>query len=113
MPVLVHNDNACAVPLDDDGLPVGGHTSGTEKAPGTGGTPNSVHTRTGQAGTPVQNTIYDADGNAVGHCDFKFHGTGGPHGHVLDPPGNLGSGHGPGAEHIPGDELPPGWDLTP
>jgi hypothetical protein len=63
-------------------------------------------------GTPVQNTISDGDGNAVGHFDFKDHGTGGPHGHVFDVPG-IPSGHGPGAPHIPAVNLPPGWDLKP
>ncbi|WP_432827051.1 polymorphic toxin-type HINT domain-containing protein [Dactylosporangium sp. CA-092794] len=111
--VLVHNTGPYACLLGDDGLPVGGHTWGTERPPWTGGKPNSVYTRTGQDGTPVQNTIYDSDGKAVGQFDFKDHGTGGPHGHVIDPPGTPGGGHGPGAPHIPQSELPPGWNLRP
>lgn len=66
------------IPLDENAMPVGDHTSGTARPPLTGGTPDSVHTRTGSDGTPVQNTIYDNHGNAVGHFDFKPHETGGP-----------------------------------
>jgi RHS repeat-associated protein len=99
------------IPLDEAGKPVGGHSSGTGKPPLTGGTPDSIHTQTGANGTPVQNTIYN-EGDAVGHFDFKDHGTGGPHGHVFEP-GDPRSGHGPGAPHIPATELPPGWDITP
>ncbi|MBQ0994208.1 polymorphic toxin-type HINT domain-containing protein [Micromonospora sp. H61] len=101
------------IPLGDDGLPIGGHMSGTGRPPWTGGEPNSVYTRTGGDGTPVQNTIYNGDGDAFGHYDFKDHGTGGPHGHIIDPPGTPGGGHGAGAPHIPGPDLPPGWNLRP
>ncbi|MFD7019138.1 hypothetical protein [Streptomyces sp. NPDC059928] len=52
-------------------MPVGGHTSGVEKQPLVGQSPNSVYTKTGKDGTPVQNTIYDENGDAVGHFDFK------------------------------------------
>ncbi|MFF2350797.1 RHS repeat-associated core domain-containing protein [Kitasatospora sp. NPDC058115] len=116
-PVLVHNnDDPKPTPYNPCGggsSPQGGHTSGTERPPWTGGTPDSVYTRTGKDGTPVQNTIYDKNGAAVGHFDFKDHGTGGPHGHVIDPPGTKGGGHGAGAPHIPEAELPKGWNLRP
>jgi hypothetical protein len=94
-------------------MPVGGYTSGGERQPLTGQTPNSVYTRTGQDGTPVQNIIYDGNGDAIGHFDFKTHpGTDGPHGHVFEMPGVV-AGHGPGAPHIPEADLPPGWNLRP
>ncbi|WBY20179.1 polymorphic toxin-type HINT domain-containing protein [Streptomyces goshikiensis] len=101
------------VPIGDDGNPVGGHSSGTARPGWTGETPNSVYTRTGQDGTPVQNTIYDANGDAVGHYDFKHHNTGGEHGHVINPPGTPGGGHGAGAPHIRPENLPPGWGRRP
>ncbi|WP_344571112.1 RHS repeat-associated core domain-containing protein, partial [Kitasatospora viridis] len=101
------------LPLDDKGMPTGGHTWGTERPPLTGAKPNSVHTRTGSNGVPVQNTIYDQNGTAVGHFDFKKHpGTNGPHGHVFDTPGVI-AGHGPGAPHIDEPLLPRGWNLKP
>jgi RHS repeat-associated protein len=112
-PVLVHNCDPYEIPLDENGLPVGGHTSGTARQPLTGQTPDSVYTRTGADGTPVQNTIYNQNGDAVGHFDFKTHpGTSGPHGHVFETPGVV-AGHGPGAPHIPEPDLPPGWNLRP
>ncbi|MEV7544066.1 polymorphic toxin-type HINT domain-containing protein [Streptomyces sp. NPDC089915] len=112
-PVLVHNCGPHVLALDDNGIPVGGHTSGVEKRPLIGQTPHSVYTRTGKDGTPVQNTIYNENGDAVGHFDFKTHpGTDGPHGHVFDTPGVV-AGHGPGAPHIREDNLPPGWNLRP
>ncbi|WP_347567337.1 RHS repeat-associated core domain-containing protein [Nocardia sp. AG03] len=99
------------IPVDQNGIPVGGHTSGTSRPPTMGATPNSVYTRTGSNGVPVQNTIYNGDGNAVGHFDFKTHpGTSGPHGHVFTTPGTI-EGHGAGAAHIPASNLPPGWDI--
>ncbi|MER5732767.1 polymorphic toxin-type HINT domain-containing protein [Streptomyces sp. NPDC002138] len=112
--VLVHNcpTDPHEFPLDENGMPVGGHTSGTEKAPMSGATPHSVYTRTGKDGTPVQNTIYNENGDAVGHFDFKHHNTGGPHGHVFEEP-RKPSGHGPDAPHIPAADLPPGWNLAP
>ncbi|MFI6231341.1 DUF6531 domain-containing protein [Micromonospora echinospora] len=94
-------------------LPLGGHSSGTARPPWVGGVPNSVYTRVGGDGTPVQNTIYNDAGDAVGHFDFKHHNTGGPHGHVIDPPGTPGGGHGAGAPHIHQDKLPPAWKLRP
>ncbi|MFG2910443.1 polymorphic toxin-type HINT domain-containing protein [Kitasatospora sp. NPDC048286] len=113
-PVLVHNTGATPYnPCGGGTEPLGGYSSGTARPPWTGGTPDSVYTRTGKDGTPVQNTIFDKDGNAVGHFDFKDHGTGGPHGHVIDPPGTPGGGHGAGAPHIPESNLPPGWNLRP
>ncbi|MEV7523613.1 SpvB/TcaC N-terminal domain-containing protein [Streptomyces sp. NPDC091371] len=112
--VLVHNAGATPYnPCGGGTNPQGGHSSGTGNPPWSGGVPDSVYTRTGQDGTPVQNTIFDKDGNAVGHFDFKHHGTGGPHGHVIDPPGTPGAGHGAGAPHIPESDVPPGWNLRP
>ncbi|MFF3396087.1 polymorphic toxin-type HINT domain-containing protein [Streptomyces sp. NPDC002669] len=112
-PVLVHNCEPYKIPLNENGLPEGGHTTGTARQPLTGQKPNSVYTRTGKDGTPVQNTIYDQNGNAVGHFDFKTHpGTQGPHGHVFKEPGVV-AGHGPGAPHVPEAGLPPGWNLRP
>ncbi|MGW3184977.1 polymorphic toxin-type HINT domain-containing protein [Kitasatospora sp. NPDC001119] len=114
-PVLVHNNTPA--PYDPCGGGTtpqgGGHSWGTENPPWTGGTPDSVYTRTGKDGTPVQNTIYDKNGNAVGHFDFKNHNFGGPRGHVIDPPGSPGAGHGSNAEHIDPKKLPSGWNLRP
>lgn len=76
-------------------------------------TPN---THTGPDGKAVQNAIYDADGNVIGHVDFKNHGPGAPsgHGHQFPVPGDPSTGHGKGAPHIPPNQLPPGWgDLPP
>ena len=101
------------IPLDESGAPVGGHTSGTAKGLLDGAEPNSVYTQTKPNGTPVQNTIYDGNGDSIGHFDFKDHGTGGPHGHAFDTPGDPFSAHGRGAPHIPPSDLPPGWDIVP
>lgn len=67
--VLVHNCEPYEIPLDENGLPEGGHTSGTARQPLTGQKPNFVHTRTRKDGTPVQNTIYNQNGDVVAHLD--------------------------------------------
>jgi RHS repeat-associated protein len=94
----------------------GGHFSKTEKPRATGATPNSIYTKTDKTGTvAVQNTVYDAQGNAIGQVDFKNHGGGAVsgHGHVLEPPGNLMGGHGPNAVHIEPTKVPPEWSAIP
>jgi len=54
----------------------------------TGEVPNSVHTEINGAGKAIQNSIFDANGNIVGHVDFKNHGPGAPSGHWHSfPPG--------------------------
>jgi RHS repeat-associated protein len=93
----------------------GPHSSGTEDPPLTGADPNSVYTRTsGDGSVAVQNTVYDENGNAVAHVDFKPHGPDAPSGHAHDfPPGGpVGGGHGPGAEHTPPADVPPDWSRT-
>jgi RHS repeat-associated protein len=96
---------------------VGGlNFSGTCKPWTSGATPNSKYTHIGPDGKAVQNAIYDANGNVIGHVDFKNHGPGAPsgHGHEFPTPGNPASGHGPGLPHILPSQLPPGWgDLPP
>jgi hypothetical protein len=82
----------------------------------SGATPNSVYTHIDpKTGKAVQNAIYDANGNVLGHVDFKNHGPGAPsgHGHMFPKPGNPASGHGPSMPHIPNNELPSGWDALP
>ncbi|WP_269765654.1 RHS repeat-associated core domain-containing protein, partial [Burkholderia ubonensis] len=103
--------------IDPLGLKVGdgGHTTGTDKALPVS-TPESVYTTTDASGTlAVQNTIYDSNGNAVGQVDFKNHGgcACSGHGHVLNPPGNFKSAHGPTAVHIPPADVPDGWSKIP
>ena len=94
----------------------GTHRAGAEKAWPSGAESNSKWTQTTGDGTKaVQNTIYDADGNAVGQVDFKKHGPGAPpgHGHSF-PPGQPGVGHGPGATHLDPTNVPEGWaDIPP
>ena len=92
------------------------HYSGTSKPWLAGATPHSRYTHIGPDGKAVQNAIYDANGNVIGHVDFKNHGPGAPsgHGHQFPIPGKPASGHGHGMPHIPPDQLPPGWgDLPP
>jgi hypothetical protein len=103
--VLVHNGT-------EDCLP---HFQGTDKPWTSGATPNSNYTHVGPDGKAVQNAIYDADGNVVGHVDFKNHGPSAlsGHGHQFPEPGNPASGHGPGKPHFPNEQLPPGWDDLP
>jgi len=61
----------------------------------------------------VQNTVYDGQGRAVGHVDFKRHGDA-PlgHGHAF-PPGQPQVGHGKGAPHIDPKNVPAGWSTIP
>jgi RHS repeat-associated protein len=95
---------------------IGGHFSGTEKARSDGATPNSVYTKSDKSGqVAVQNTIYDENGIAIGQVDFKNHGGNAVsgHGHIIDPPGNLSSGHGPGAVHLEPGAVPQGWGVIP
>jgi hypothetical protein len=75
---------------------------GTAKGQPTG-EPNSRYVQRGSNGKPKQVTIYDEDGMAVGHVDYKGNTIDG--GHILDPPGDLGSGHGSqGGHHYPPEE---------
>jgi RHS repeat-associated protein len=97
----------------------GPHTHGPDEPPLTGGAPNGLHTRTsGDGSVAVQNTVYDHQGNAVAHVDFKPHGGGtgvapSGHAHEFPPGGPPASGHGPGATHIPPSDVPPDWSRTP
>ncbi|WP_338846797.1 RHS repeat-associated core domain-containing protein [Massilia sp. W12] len=93
----------------------GGHFSGKDKPKATG-VPDSIYTKTdGTGSVAVQNTIYDSQGNAIGQVDFKNHGGGAVsgHGHVLTPPGNFASAHGPSAVHLPPNQVPAGWGAIP
>ncbi len=94
----------------------GGHTSGTQKPLTKGAAPNSIYTHIDpKTGRAIQNAIYDAKGNVIGHVDFKNHGPGAlsGHGHHFPQAGNPASGHGAGKLHIPNNQLPPGWDQLP
>src|SRR5262249_42943980 len=97
----------------------GPHSWGPEDAPMTGGPPNGLHTRTsGDGSVAVQNTVYDHNGNAVAHVDFKPHGAGSDvapsgHAHEFPPVGPPASGHGPGATHIPPADVPADWSRLP
>lgn len=88
---------------------------GTAKGWRSGAEPNSKWTQTsGDGKKAVQNTIYDANGDAVGQVDFKDHGANAPpgHGHAF-PPGQPGAGHGPGGSHIDPANVPQGWADIP
>ena len=98
------------------------HESDESKPVGTKVTPNSVHTYINHdAQQAIQNSIYDKNGDLVGHVDFKNHNpandltnsraTSG-HGHIF-PPGQPMLGHGKGAIHIPNKSLPAGWEALP
>ena len=98
------------------------HESDESKPVGIKVTPNSVHTYINHdAQQAIQNSIYDKNGDLVGHVDFKNHNpandltnpraTSG-HGHIF-PPGQPMLGHGKGAIHIPNKSLPAGWDALP
>lgn len=97
----------------------GPHTHGPNDPPLTGMPPNALYTRTsGDGRVAVQNTVYDHNGNAVAHVDFKPHS--GPsgdapsgHAHSFPPGGPVGAGHGPGATHTPPASVPPDWSRTP
>jgi len=95
----------------------GPHVWGTSKPWTRGATPNSIYTyldpNTGEA---IQNAIYDANGDVIGHVDFSNHGMGATsgHGHAFPVPGDPSSGHRLGQpHHIPHHILPPGWDALP
>ncbi|WP_317044309.1 RHS repeat-associated core domain-containing protein, partial [Flavobacterium davisii] len=90
------------------------HFHGTEKPRITGATPNSVYSHIDpKSGKVVQNAIYDANGNVVGHVDFKNHGIESGHWHEFPVPGNPASGHGAGKPHHPNSTVPDGWDVIP
>ena len=99
------------------------HFSGAERPRINGATPNSIYTHVDpNSGKALQNSIYDGNGNVVGHVDFKNHnghatrsspnGTSG-HAHIFSTPGNPASGHGKGKPHIPSQHLPDGWSNLP
>jgi hypothetical protein len=98
-------------------LPIPGpHFSGTNKPWTKGATPNSIYTHLDPiTGNAIQNAIYDANGDVIGHVDFSNHGMGATsgHGHSFPLPGNPSSGHGPAHPHIPNNALPAGWDALP
>ena len=71
------------------------------------GKPNSIYVQTTKDGRAVQSTVYNKDGRAVGHVDWK-----GSHGHKFEP-GKPNTGHGPGKEHIPLEKLPDSWRKLP
>jgi hypothetical protein len=70
----------------------------TEKPQGES-IPNSIHEYTSPQGKPIQKTFYDAEGKAHYQVDFKFHGQGTAHGHIIPIPGILGAGH--QGNHVP------------
>lgn len=92
------------------------HYSGTDKPWTTGATPDSIYTHLDpNTGEAVQNAVYDANGDVIGHVDFTNHGPGASsgHGHPFPVPGNPASGHGPAHPHLPHDALPAGWAALP
>jgi len=92
------------------------HYSGTGKPWTTGAVPHSIYTRLDpNTGEAVQNAIYDANGDVIGHVDFTNHGRGATsgHGHAFPVPGNPSSGHGVAHPHFPNAALPAGWDTLP
>ena len=67
--------------------------SGTSKPWLTGATPNSKYTHLDPKGRAIQNAVYNAEGNVVGHVDFKRHGSAASgHGHIMTQPGVPASG---------------------
>lgn len=107
--VWVHNGGPCDI------------TQATNKG-GLKGQPNSIHVQTsGDGKKAVQSTIYDCNGNACGHVDWKDHSHGSAkapsgHGHRIDPPGTkegVRKAHGPGAEHILPENVPTAWKKLP
>jgi len=96
-------------------------TQGTNKG-GLKGEPNSIHVQTSSDGKKaVQSTVYDCNGNACAHVDWKNHSYGSGkaapgHGHRIDPPGTregIRGAHGPGAEHISPGSVPSAWKKLP
>jgi len=83
--------------------------SSTAKPSLTGAYPNSIHVRLTADGRAVQSTIYDQNGAAIGHIDWKDR-----EGHIFSP-GRPWTGHGPGSAHIPLTDLriPPDWQTLP
>ncbi|WP_196809152.1 DNRLRE domain-containing protein [Conexibacter woesei] len=87
--------------------------SGTERPWTTGATPDSIYTQLAPNGAPVQNAVYDSNGDVIAHVDFKRHGEAPPgHAHVF-PPGKPGLGHGPTAPHVDPSNVPDDWKQTP
>lgn len=93
----------------------GKHYQGTDKPWTTGAKPNSKYTHVDPVtGKAKQTAVYDADGNVVGHVDYKKHGSEpSGHWHAFPTPGNPGSGHGATNPHLPYKDLPPGWSDLP
>ena len=94
----------------------GPHYSGTSKPWTRGATPDSIYTHVDpNTAEAIQNAIYDANGDVIGHVDFTNHGMGATsgHGHWFPVPGNPSSGHGAAHPHIPHHALPAGWDALP
>jgi hypothetical protein len=92
------------------------HLSGTSKPWTRGATPESIYTHLDpNTGEAIQNAIYDANGDVIGHVDFTNHGMGATsgHGHFFGLPGYPSSGHGAAHPHIPNHALPAGWDALP
>jgi RHS repeat-associated protein len=89
------------------------HYSGTQPPLVAGASPNSlyshVHPKTGKV---VQNAVYDANGDVIGHVSFKNHGLESGHWHEF-PPAQPGLGHGKGAAHNPHTTAPDGWNTLP
>lgn len=85
---------------------------GEEKPWTTGATPNSVYSHV-KEGKVIQNAIYDANGDVIGHVDFKNHGIESGHWHQFPTPGDPSSGHGVGFDHFPNSSVPNGWDKLP
>ncbi|OIQ18101.1 MAG: hypothetical protein BM557_07750 [Flavobacterium sp. MedPE-SWcel] len=73
------------IPVNDDGT----------------GIPNSIYEYQSSINSPISRYHYDSNGNMIYQFDLKKHNMGGPHLHVMDPPGNIGSGHTPKG-HFPG-----------
>ena len=86
------------------------------------GEPNSIYIQTTRDGKKaVQSTVYDCNGKACAHVDWKKHSYGSNdalpgHGHRINPPGTpegFRNAHGPGAEHISPENVPSAWKKLP
>jgi RHS repeat-associated protein len=90
---------------------------GTERAWSEGATPNSIYTQVSSDGkVAVQNSIYNSEGQVVHQVDFKNHGGGATsgHGHVMETPGKIGSGHNHTAgSFVPQEKVPAVYKKIP
>ena len=92
------------------------HFSGTDKAWASGATPNSKYTQVHpeMQDKAIQTSVYDENGDIVGQVDHKEqHGQPPGHGHVMETPGDIGSGHQGAETALPPEEVPEDWKKLP